>query len=181
MLIEQVAEELEPLAASLVEIERHVGASGWEQPIRLFALVPTLDLIQAVPELADQLTVTAPDALTCVEQEELVISDLEDFLAQLSWPDGVTGAAISTERVFLPAQYEDEVPQEVAAAAVFVANHPSRETARIVAGALRTGEQFAVLRLASNPDELLMGENLVPSLTSGLCDSLQGDSDKEEA
>ena len=180
MLNEQVAEELEPLAASLVEIERHVGMSGWDQPIRLFALVPTRDLIEAVPELADQLTVTAPDALTCVEQEELVISDLEDFLAQLSWPSGVTGAALSTERVFLPAEFEDDVPDDAVAAADFVATHPARETARVVAGALRTGEQFAVLRLASNPEELLMGENLVPGLTANLVESLLGEEEKEE-
>ena len=180
MLREQVAPELEPLAASLIEIERHVSAAGWDQPIRLFALAPTVDLIDTVPELAEQLTVTAPDALTCIEQEELVISDLEDFLTQLWWPPQVTGAALSTERVFLPAEYEDGVPSDPALAADFVATHPARETARVVAGALRTGEQFAVLRLASNPAELLLGEELVPALTATLLQSLRTEV-KEEA
>ena len=32
------------LVASLMEIERHVAGLGWDQPARLFALVPTVDV-----------------------------------------------------------------------------------------------------------------------------------------
>ena len=35
------------LVASLMEIERHVAGLGWDQPARLFALVPTVELIEA--------------------------------------------------------------------------------------------------------------------------------------
>ena len=45
----------EALAAALIEVERHVGRSGWDQPARLFALVPTAELIAAEPSLARRL------------------------------------------------------------------------------------------------------------------------------
>ena len=41
------------LVASLMEIERHVAGLGWDQPARLFALVPTVELIEAEPQLAE--------------------------------------------------------------------------------------------------------------------------------
>ena len=44
------------LVASLMEIERHVAGLGWDQPARLFALVPTVELIEAEPQLAEHLT-----------------------------------------------------------------------------------------------------------------------------
>ena len=35
------------LTAALIEVERHVGRAGWDQPARLFALVPTAEFILA--------------------------------------------------------------------------------------------------------------------------------------
>ena len=43
------------LVAALLEIERHVGHGGWDAPARLFALVPTEQLLAAEPSLAAQL------------------------------------------------------------------------------------------------------------------------------
>ena len=39
----------------LVEIERHVGVAGWDQPPQLFALARTADLVVREPEFAAQL------------------------------------------------------------------------------------------------------------------------------
>ena len=63
-------EQAERLLAGLVEIERFVGQAGWDQPARLFALVPTEELLAAEPGLVDQLTVTAEGSLSSIEQDE---------------------------------------------------------------------------------------------------------------
>ena len=44
------------LVAALLEVERHVGRLGWDQPARLFALVPTAELLAAEPSLAEHLS-----------------------------------------------------------------------------------------------------------------------------
>ena len=43
------------LAAAVLEIEHHVAESGWDQPSRLYALVPTAELIRQEPSLAEAL------------------------------------------------------------------------------------------------------------------------------
>ena len=53
------------LIAGLMDIERHVGGLGWDQPARLFALVPTAELIAAEPHLAEHLTGGTEPAVTC--------------------------------------------------------------------------------------------------------------------
>ena len=43
----------DPLTLAALDTERHVAASGWDQPVRLFALVPTADLLEREPHLAE--------------------------------------------------------------------------------------------------------------------------------
>lgn len=157
------------LAAALTEIDRFLGAGGWGLPPRLFALVPTLDLIAAEPSLEGQLSVGSKDSLSSVEQEDFHPGDrVEQALGRIVWPAAVTGAAVSLERVFLPADEEAAVPGDPEAAARFVAAHPRRQDLRVVAGATRTGAHFAVARILGHPDDLLGAENLVPSLEAAL-------------
>lgn len=166
----------EALAAALVEVERHVGASGWDQPSRLFALVRTQNLVDAEPHLASQLTVTAPDALSSIEQEGFHAGeDLVRTLAGIVWPPTVDGCALACERAFLPAGQESDIPADPAAAMDYVSHHPARLDIRIVAGVLRTGERFSVGRLASNPDDLLGAADLTPQLTDALAATLLPD------
>ena len=40
------------LAAAVLEIESHIAEGGWDQPARLYALVPTADLVRREPALA---------------------------------------------------------------------------------------------------------------------------------
>lgn len=61
---------LDRLSAALVEIRRFVARSGWDQPSRLFALVPTAELLAAEPALGDQLVVNTADQLSSVEQDD---------------------------------------------------------------------------------------------------------------
>lgn len=172
---EQMA-ALEALQAALVEIERHVAASGWDQPARLFALVRTQTLIESEPTLADQLVVTAPDALSSIEQDDFHAgADLMETLGRIVWPDAVDGCALSCERTFLPASFEQDLPSDPQRAATFVNDHPQRQDVRLVAGVLRTGERFSFARLVSNPDELLGGEDLVPQLSDALVTTFEPD------
>ncbi|GAA1394685.1 PPA1309 family protein [Luteococcus peritonei] len=164
----------EALIAALVEIEHHVGASGWDQPARLFALVRTADLLAAEPHLADQVRLTSDDALSSIEQDDF--RDGEDLLTTLrgiSWTEAVTGCAIALERTFLPAGLEDQIPAHPDEATRFVAEHPQRQDVRVVVGALRDGSTHGLARLVSRPEDLLAGHDLVPGLSQALAGTLQ--------
>lgn len=162
------------LAAAVLEIERHVGAAGWDQPARLFALVPTEQLLAAAPELADQLGTDHPeDHLSSIEQEDFHGGmDLTEALAHLAWPTTVAGCVLSLERAFLPAQYESDLPDDPASAGDVVANHPHRQELRLVTGVLRDGTRHAVGRVRADPTELLGGADLAPGLSTALLATL---------
>lgn len=175
----EVDERADALLAALVELERHVSQSGWDQKARLFALVHTDEVVAAEPQLAAQLGLRtsaegAPvDALTAIEQEELeggegVLADLGSIV----WPDTVFGCALALERAFLPADAEADLPPEPEAAAAYVAEHPRREEVRVVVGVDRDGHRHGVARLVSQPDELLGAPDLVPGLADALAHTL---------
>lgn len=165
--------EQDALTAALIEIERYVARAGWAQPARLFALVPTAELLAAEPSLADQLHVDLPDALSSVEQDDFhVVPDLLTALSRIAWPPSVAGCALSVERSFLPAADEPALPEDPDEAELFVAEHPHRQDIRLVAGVLRDGTQVSVARLVTNPEELLVGRQLVPALNTALADTL---------
>ena len=167
------------LVAGLVELEHHVGGSGWDQPPRLFALVPTDVMAVAEPALARSLGLrttadgAAPGALTAVEQEDFVAGgDLVADLSALEWPPTVFGCAVAAVRTFLPASIGVELPADPSAAADLVAGHPERQEIRVVVGVDRSGQRHGVARLRSQPDELLAAEHLVPGLTAALAHTL---------
>jgi hypothetical protein len=183
MASDQAAGDTDPgqiaLMAALLELERHVREGGWDQPARLFALVPTDELIATEPQLASTLGLRgssdgAPaDGLTAIEQDDFASGgDLVDDLAALEWPDAVFGCAVSVERSFLPPTAEDDIPDDPAAAAAFVAEHPDRQDVRVLVAVDRAGHQHGVARLVSQPDELLAADNLVPGLISALAHTL---------
>lgn len=176
---EPVAQQQEALLASLVELERYVGRSGWDQAPRLFALVLTDVFAVAEPALAAELGMRTtaegapPGALTAVEQEDFTpTGDLVEDLAGLEWPESVFGCALSAERTFLPAGQEGELPDDPAAAAAYVAAHPARQEIRVVVGADRAGHVHGVARLVSVPNELLGAADLVPGLGAALAHTL---------
>jgi hypothetical protein len=161
------------LEAVAAEIEAHVGASGWDQPPTLFALVRAAQFAVDEPETAARLGLhEAPGtALTPIEQEELPEGPLDQTLAQIAWPESVTGCALSQEIVLLPPAAEDIVGADPAAAA----SHPERREARLVVAVLREGASAAVLRLrsaAGAEEELLTGPDLAPNLIAALLATL---------
>jgi hypothetical protein len=172
-------EQRDALVAALVDLERHVGTAGWDQPPRLFALVLTDVFAAAEPALATELGLrttadgAAPGALTAIEQESFASSgDLVADLGQLEWPDTVFGCAVSAERTFLPTGAEDGIPDDPEAAAAYVAAHPDRQEIRVVVGADRAGNRHGVARLVAKPGELLGAEDLVPGLGEALAHTL---------
>jgi hypothetical protein len=169
----------EALVAALVDLDRHVGRNGWETPPRLFALVLSDVLAAAEPQLSAEmgLTTTATGApagsLTAIEQDEFVSSgDLIRDLAHLEWPETVHGCALATVRMFLPADSDVGLPDDPAAAAEVVAQHPQRQEIRVVVGADRAGNRHGVARLVAQPDELLAAPDLVPGLAAALAHTL---------
>jgi hypothetical protein len=165
-----------PLALVVREIELHAASAGWDRPAQLFALVDTDELLQREPHLAEVLGVQAGgDGLTPVEQET-VSDSLEELLPTILWPAEVAGCAVVVEALTVPPD-SGEVPSDPEAAAAYAANHPDRQEARIVAGALRGGQSFCVIRQrAHDEDELVLaGDDLVPALLELLHATLEPD------
>jgi hypothetical protein len=166
------------LVAAVRELEAHAAEQGWDQPARLYALVPTADLVAREPELAQLLGLDAetPAGLTPVEQDP-VPGDrpLEDVLEAVMWPAEVAGAAAVVERLVLPPSADSAIPEDPAEAQAYAESHPDREEVRVVAAAMRDGERFAALRLRSHDDALAVLEDrdLVPGLLELLARTLE--------
>ncbi|HEY3261496.1 MAG TPA: PPA1309 family protein [Pseudonocardiaceae bacterium] len=177
----------EELAAALPEvareIEEFVAAGGWDQPVQLFALVPTAALLAAEPAMAGQLDAAVP--LTPIAQEPLAEPELDVALAGIAWPDEVSGCAVVQEIVVLPPSAEAELTanegagdnaaestRDSAVLARLAAAHPARREARMVAAVLRDGPGACVLRLRGDEDVL---EEVVehPDLAPNLLDALR--------
>ncbi|HEV7787628.1 MAG TPA: PPA1309 family protein [Pseudonocardia sp.] len=166
------------------EVEDFLSESGWDQPPQLFALVPTAQLLQAEPGLAARLAVA--EGLTPVAQDPLTDEDVAEKLAEICWPDGVTGCALAQEIVVLPPAAEAELDQAVAGAsgspddldrvAVRVAQrHPDRRDARLVVAVLRAGGHCCLLRVrgtGDQPDELVEHPDLAPNMVNALLRTL---------
>lgn len=162
------------LLAALVEAERHIGTLGWDQPPRLFALVRTADLTAAEPHLAEALKAANPDGYTSVEQDDFKAgADLGETLAELTWPSTVHGCALSLERAFLPADAEQDLPDDPEAAAQIVADHPRRLELRVVVGVTRDGERHGVARVRNSSEDLMGGPDLVPALADALAHTFE--------
>jgi hypothetical protein len=168
---EQPAVEVDPvLRAAVREIEAHAAEAGWDQPARLYALVPTSDLVQREPALAAAMGLDDVDgagSLTPVEQDEVPQDKpLESVLDQIMWPAEVFGCAAVVERLVLPPGADAQLPDDPRSAEEYAAQHPDRQEVRIVAGATRDGSTYCALRLRSHDDPLsvLEAPDLVPAL-----------------
>ena len=168
----------ESIKEAVKEIESYVATFGWDGPIRVFALIRSAEALADHPELVDQLpsdvsinAAESEESLFSVEQEELPPADsVETLLAQLAWPDGVAGAAVTCERITLPPEAEEDIPEDPAAAEEFITNDPRRQDVRMAVGVMRSGESWCALRLKSydNDDSVLGSVDLVPELVEVL-------------
>lgn len=166
---------LPPLLTCARDIERYVAGSGWDQPVRLFALVPTAQLREAQPQL-EHLSQEEPDAFSAIEQEELPAADsIESLLAQIGWPPQVHGAAVALERVVLPPDAQADLPTDGSSVLAAVADHPQRQDVRLLVAVLRDGSATCLLRQRSNDsdDKVAVGADIAPGLVEGLRDTLR--------
>lgn len=176
--IKDVNSRTQAIQEAVREIERYVAGYGWDAPIRVFSLVKASDALRDHPDLESDLPADVPleaaynpDALFSVEQEGLPPADsIEQLLAQLAWPEGVAGAAVSVERITLPPEAEAEIPSDPQELERFLATDPRRDDVRMVVGVLRTGEAWCALRIRSHDDaaEVLQSADLVPELVEQL-------------
>lgn len=163
----------DPLSLAALDTERHVAASGWDQPPRLFALVPTADLLKREPHLAAGLTVSdqIAGALTAIEQEELPTTEsIETLLGQIAWPESVEGCAIVVERLVVPPDAERGLPDDRDAAVAALAEHPDRRDVRLLAAATRDGRSICLLRQRDHDrdDRVATGSDIAPGLVEAL-------------
>ena len=171
------------LTRAVLETERHVAESGWDQPPRLFALVRTAALLRREPALAAQLgpasvAAARSDAehLTAVEQEGVpATSSLESILGRLAWGPDVDGVALAVERVVVPPDAERELPADADAAVDYLAAHPSRADVRLLVAVLRDGSHVCALRQRGHDESgsVAVGPDLVPGLVSALGSTLE--------
>lgn len=172
------------LAVAVRELEQHAAGEGWDRPARLFALVPTADLLAREPALAEALGLSGepePGSLTPVEQELPADQSLETTLESIMWPSAVAGCAAVVERLVLPPDADDDIPEDAAEAQEFAAAHPDRQEVRIVGAATRGGATYCALRLRAHDDDLSVveGADLVPALLELLRSTL--DVEEEES
>ncbi|WP_068254450.1 PPA1309 family protein [Janibacter corallicola] len=168
----------EPLTVAALETERHVAGSGWDQNPRVFALVHTAALLEAEPQLAADLGAAdqAPGALTAIEQEDLPkTASLEELLGQMAWPETVDGAALAVERIVLPPEAEQELPEDPDAAMSALAEHPRRQDVRLLVAVHRDGRSVCLLRQRAHDrdDRVATGEDIAPGLVHALRTTLE--------
>ena len=167
----------DPLTLAALDTERHVARAGWDQPLRLFALVPTADLVAQEPQLAQGLAGhdEVLGALSAVEQEDLPQADgVEDLLARIAWPEQVAGCALALERIVVPPAAERDLPADPRAAVEAVAAHPDRADVRLVVAVTRDGAARCLLRQRAHDsdDRVALGEDIAPGLVHALLQTL---------
>lgn len=168
------------LATAVLEIEAHVAETGWDQPARLYALVDTARIVAQEPALAAQMgldSAAADGSFTPVEQDALPDDSFEASLESIVWPPEVAGCAAVVERLVLPPDVDEEIPDDPSAAEEFAREHPLRQEVRIVAGATRAGATYCALRLRAHDDgaSVVDGTELVPGLLELLRGTLEGE------
>lgn len=171
------------LANVVVDIEKAAARAGWDHAPSLYALVPTVELLDQ-PDLPADIAEAlrqgwdgSQQHLSAVIQEDLPEDDLEELLGHLGWPAQVAGAAITVERVTVPPEVEDAAPEDPEEAVVFISNHPQREEVRLAVGVLRSGESWTAVRARSfdADDKVGQGSALVPHLVEALAASFTPD------
>ncbi|GAA2094676.1 hypothetical protein GCM10009780_40730 [Actinomadura alba] len=144
----------------------------------------TAELRAGEPELANQLDLPADvDTIAALEQPPLPDDKaIEDVLAAIAWPDGVTGCALVVERIVLPPDAEDDLPETDAEMLSYASGHPARDDVRVVVGVLRDGSRHSALRSRKHDadDEVLSGPDLVPALADALAATLEPDEPGDE-
>lgn len=156
------------------DLKRHAATAGWDSPPKLYALVGAPELHAREPELAKELGVpNVPGRIAALEQQALPDDrPIEEILGGIEWPERVEGCVLVLERILLPEDAEDDIPDEDPA--TWADRHPGREDVRLVVGVLRDGSRHSAMRLRGHDtdDQVLSGPDLVPGLADALVSTL---------
>ncbi|MFN8097331.1 MAG: PPA1309 family protein [Dermatophilaceae bacterium] len=166
-----------------VEVESYVAQLGWDQRPRLFALVPTAELLAVADDVARGGSAAGaegdrpvaedgqgPDDLSAVEQEWSPGTDLEAALARIAWPESVAGVALAIERIVVPPEAEHDLPGDPEAAMAALAAHPDRRDVRLVAAVTRGAARTCLLRQRAYDSADMVATG--PEIASGLLNAL---------
>jgi hypothetical protein len=167
------------------ELEQHVSADGWDGPCRLFALIRTAGALEHDPSLEATLPpeiIAAAradsDHLTAVEQENLPKEEsIDSLLRRITWPPTVDGAALVVERLVLPPEVEEDLPDGEDEALAYAQDHPQRREVRLAAAVLRDGAHGCAVRARDHDsdDRVAVGCDLIPGLVEALDATLRDD------
>jgi hypothetical protein len=143
------------LRDAVVEVEAHVAREGWDQPVRLFAIVPTAAVRAGNPGLS----LLDEREYASLEQDTGGRA-IDDLLEGIEWDADVVGAIIAVERILV----DDETRQADAHLSA------GRHDVRLVAGVLRDGPASFALRVRDHDsdDSVVVGPDLVPQLGEAL-------------
>lgn len=172
----------DPLTTSVLDIERHVAAAGWDGPVRLFALIRTAPALAADPELAPRLhpdivasAQADPSHLLPVEQENLPqVDSVEELLGSVQFGPMVDGAAVTLERFVVPPEAEEELPPESKPDLEALMEHPGRQDIRMAVAVLRDGSNCCAIRTRAHDDDASVGvgADLAPGVIASLAGTL---------
>ena len=169
----------DPLSIAALDTERHVAASGWDQNPRLFALVPTAELLEREPHLRAQMRGSdlAEGALSAIEQEDLPpTSNLESLLGGIAWPDTRRRGSPRGRAHRRAAGGRARPPRPHRVGRGRLAAHPARQDVRLLVAVTRDGQSRCLLRQRANDsdDKVALGDEIAPGLVHALKATLQG-------
>lgn len=142
------------LGNALAQCAAYAAELPWDSPDLLFALVPTAELMRQAPDLVSE---GDDSPLSPVLQElDDPTADTATVLAGIGWPEAVAGTALVTEITVVSPDGDDGAGRR----------------ARLIGGALRTGQRLALLALeavdADDPNHLRTHPELAPELLDAL-------------
>jgi hypothetical protein len=165
--VNEVTDATHPLALAVLESEANRARDGWGQPPQLYALATKASLIETAPGLADQVDAAPEDSLIPVKQEPLPPGEPLDVLADVRWPDDVTGCVLVTELLVLPPEIEGQAPRDPGQLEQWASRQPDARPARLAVGVSRNGDYACILRLKGD-DSVEFDPGLADDLVAAL-------------
>jgi hypothetical protein len=165
-----VTEPSHPLARAILEAESSCERDGWGSPPQLYALVGKAKLLEDDPELQPQIGEAEEDSLIPVKQEPLPAGEPRATLAEIGWPDEVSGCVLVTELLVLPPDDESEAPADPAAVGQWAREQPGSHPARLAVGVTRDGRYTCILRLKGD-DSVRLDAELADDLVTALLET----------
>lgn len=93
----------------------------------------------------------------------------------LAWPADVDGVAMAIERLVVPPEAQQTLPEDPDAAAQALAAHPDRVDVRLLVAVTRDGDSTCLLRQRPNDadDKVAIGRDIAPDLVAALAATLE--------